>query len=162
MKIIIWLEILFFVFLQFICLTVEKAKKKVRVFHCVTYDGKPFSWSWFRDWVHIQKKPILLESKEGLLIIMHGNSNGTMRVYKDSITIDQLADIMPAGQYNLISCYNGCRQDIKKGSVTIIRVDTTCRRYISVCLYMRGNIYVTSSWELHKLHEKIKALKKLL
>ena len=156
------MQLVFFAFLQFFCLTVEKAKKKIKVFHCVKHDGKSFDWDWFHNWLHIEQKPVLLDSREGTLLIIHGNSDGTMNYYGQSITTDQLAELLPAGQYNLVACYNGKRQDYQKNGVTLKRVDTTCKHYISVCLYMRGNIYCTSSYELHWLNKKIRALKKLL
>lgn len=158
----VYIKLFFYVFLQFFCLTVEKAKKNVKVFRHVTHDGKPVTFSWFRHRLHIEKKPMLLNTAEGQLVIIHGNSDGTMDYYGKSITIDQLATFLPAGQYSLIACYNGKRQDYQKDGVTIQRVDTTKRRYISVCLYMRGNIYCTSSYELHWLNKRIRALSKLI
>ena len=161
-KIWLWTQIFFFFFLQFICLTAEKMKKNIKVFRCVTHDGKPITFNWFRSWIHIQQKPVLLNSSEGSLIIIHGNSDGTMNYYGQSITISQLAEMLPAGHYNLVACYNGCRKDYQQSGVTIKRVDSTNRHYISVCICMRGNIYCTSSWELHWLNKKIRALKKLV
>lgn len=130
---------------------------RVVVFHNVTTlwgESIKTARSAFMEWHHVLQRPIILQSKEGLIISIHGCIDGTLYLSKTSrITVSQLATMLPAGEYFLIACYNGARLDYDDGRVKITRVKNTIKRCTtnSDNLWSR-NIYVDCSWDLHNLY----------
>ena len=93
-------------------------------------------------------RTILLRSDEGLIVFNHGNEDGTMvNDQNPSFTVDSryFSELVPDGEWYLISCYNGMRQDYMSDTHIFKRVCPT--KYPLHAVLVGSTLYVCSSNE---------------
>ena len=154
-----------FSILKLVVFAIDHKLNRTTVFHGVrTIWGEPIKQAYdaYHEWHHAFGRAIILESKEGLLVNAHGCADGLVCLSNNMrVTVKVLASMLPAGEYLLLSCYNGTRQDYNDGRVSIKRVSNTRKPYISVAgTFFTNNLYVDCCWEFQQLNQLEKLLVK--
>ena len=154
-----------FAVLKLVVFAVDHKLNRTTVFHEVrTLWGEPMKKAYdaYFEWHHTLGRAIILESREGLLINAHGCADGLVCLSNNMrVTVKELASMLPAGKFYLLSCYNGTRQDYSDERVSITRVSNTRKRYVSIAgTFFTSNLYVDCCWEFQQLNKLEKLLVK--
>ena len=77
-------------------------------------NGQKITSRLFQKYVAMGNIPIVMSSKQGDIIFIHGNPNGQVICQQGSVDLDDLRiiNMVQPGHYYIASCYNGMRHDI--------------------------------------------------
>ena len=107
------------------------------------------SFKEFATKLMVERVPFVVHTTSGeTVIVAHGAPDGRMQVGKMEIGgyDDLIAALnLQSGNYLLLSCHNGCRQDFQANGISITRMPFTCTPYPAVGWVWGGKLYSLSS-----------------
>ena len=114
------------------------------------FTGVGMGFGQFKNKVMDEQEPFVLETAEGKVIIAHGLPNGLMLIDADKMLVGTYQDLckklqLNEGNYYILSCHNGTRDDFTDKNYDIKRVPFTCTPYPAIAWVFGGALYCLSS-----------------
>ena len=121
----------------------------------VKENGKILNTSHFLKKFVNNQEHMVLTSDQGNIVIIHGLPNEYIPFLSGVETFTEygLAQAVPTGDYNLISCHNGFHSDFSYGETSFKRDINTISPYPSVCWVMFGHLWTTTCAEIMELFQ---------
>ena len=121
-------------------------KGKASLYTGLKVEGKSLTAKMFMNKIWKSNSFTIMNDDSGRKIIFcHGLPGGYMSP-TGPITEKSFLDSLPAGEYNIVSCYGGTRSEkITNGVATITRKEDCNSVYCALALYVPGGLLVFSS-----------------
>lgn len=158
MKEIITFLTLFPMVARFYIKCLKATYKAVKAGEASCYTNIKESWWEFTKAIIFDRKEIILHSKEGNLVVIHGNPSAKIPFQSPTKSTElELALSLEKGKYILVSCHNYYHKDIEINGVKLTREQNTITKYPILATYipLLNKVYLVSNKEIGKLYEEM-------